>query len=251
MIIDVHVHLGWDYTFDEDFTREELLEKMHLYDVDVQIVQPGTCHTLAQVQAQHDAIARLCREYPGRFYGMANPSPHLSEGEYRAEIARCVGELGFVGIKLHPLAHGVSPASQAGRRAFAAAREHGVPLMVHTGAGTPFAGPVQLISLAQEYADVKIIMAHCGHIILSYESATVLALCPNVYGDTSWTPGYQLKHWCRDYGPRFMLGTDHADNAGTELAKIRTVGLTPEEQEGFLWRTAQEVFWLPIGPQAR
>ena len=41
-----------------------------------------------------------------------------------------------------------------------------------------------------------------------------------------------------------MLGTDHADNTGTELAKIRTVGLTQEEQAQFLGDTAMNVFGL-------
>ena len=88
-------------------------------------------------------------------------------------------------------------------------------------------------------------MAHCGQIIFANEAEAALVACPNVYGDTSWSPGFILKNWCRAYGPRFMLGSDHADNTGTELAKIRTVGLTTEEQEAFLGRTALSVFNLP------
>jgi predicted TIM-barrel fold metal-dependent hydrolase len=244
MIVDVHVHLGWDYTFDEDFSQAELIEKMNVYDVDVQIVQPGTCHTIEQARAQHNAIAELCQDFPGHFFGMANPSPHLPEQDYLEEIRRCIQDLSFIAIKLHPFASGVNPGSIAGRRSFEAARKFGVPLMVHTGAGFPFAGPVNLIPLAKEHADVKIVMAHCGQIIFSNEAAAVFDACPNVYGDTSWSAGFVLKQWCRTYGPRFMLGTDHADNTGTELAKIRTVGLTPEEQSQFLGDTAVKVFGL-------
>ena len=42
MIVDVHVHLGFDYTFDIDFTREELVNKIDEHNIDMQIVQPGT-----------------------------------------------------------------------------------------------------------------------------------------------------------------------------------------------------------------
>ena len=42
MIVDVHVHLGYDHTFDEDFTREEIVEKIDSHGIDVQILQPGT-----------------------------------------------------------------------------------------------------------------------------------------------------------------------------------------------------------------
>ena len=91
---------------------------------------------------------------------MANPSPHLRRQQYNDEVSCCVPELGFVAIKLNALAHGVNPDTESGRKAFNAARKHRIPLMVHTGSGVPFAGPVNLIGLAKEYADVKIVMAH-------------------------------------------------------------------------------------------
>ena len=68
MIVDVHVHLGFDYTFDEDFSRKEIIEKIEAYGVDVQIVQPGTCRDLETVIQQHNKIASLCKEYPKKFY---------------------------------------------------------------------------------------------------------------------------------------------------------------------------------------
>jgi len=244
MIIDVHAHLGWDYTFDEDFTLQELVDKMRDMEVDVQVVQPGSCHSIEAAREQHDGIADLCREYPGHFFGMANPSPHLDERVYHREIDRCVEELGFVAVKLHPMAFGVRPGSRSGRKAFEAARRHGIPLMVHTGSGVPFAGSVELLAPAEEYADVTLVMAHCGQIVLANEAAAVLRRCPNVYGDTSWSPGFLLREWTRAFGPRLMLGSDHADNTGTELAKIHTSGFTPQEQEAVLHQTALEVFNL-------
>ncbi|NLS78977.1 MAG: amidohydrolase family protein [Chloroflexi bacterium] len=244
MIVDVHVHLGYDHTFDESFEKQYLLGKMAECEGIIQIVQPGTCHNLADVRAQHDAIAALCREFPGRFFGMANPSPHLSDDDYRYEVRRCVRELGFVGIKLHPLAHGVQPGSRAARKVWEMANQLEVPLMVHTGGGVPFAAPVALIPMAREFAQVKVVMAHCGHIILAGEAGAAMDACPNIYGDTSWTPGHSLRGWCRAFGPRLMLGTDHADNLPVELAKIRSSGFTPAEQDGLLFKTALEVYRL-------
>jgi predicted TIM-barrel fold metal-dependent hydrolase len=244
VIIDTHVHLGYDYTFDEDFTKKELLQKMGEYQVNVQIVQPGTCHDLETVKRQHDDIAALCREHPGHFYGMANPSPHLETGRYYDEISRCIEDLGFIAVKLHPFAHGVNPNLKSGRMVFEAARKYSIPLMIHTGSGLPFAGPVNLVSLAKEYSDVTIVMAHCGQIILANEAAAAFESGSNVYGDTSWTPGFLIKNWSRVFGSRFMFGSDHADNTGTELAKIRTVGLTTEEQRAILETTARMVFNL-------
>jgi len=42
-----------------------------------------------------------------------------------------------------------------------------------------------------------------------------------------------------------MFGTDHADNCATELVKLRTAGLSDEELEWCLGRTAAEVYSLP------
>jgi predicted TIM-barrel fold metal-dependent hydrolase len=244
MIIDIHVHLGWDFTFDENFPKEALIEKMSTLNVDVQIVQPGTCHDLSTVKEQHNAIAELCNSFPSHFFGMANPSPHLSSEAYQDEISRCVEDLGFTSIKLHPMASGVNPNSKSGRKAFNAAQKYGIPVLVHTGPGFPFADPVNLVQLAKEFSEVKIIMAHCGGLVFAGNAARALASCPNIYGDTSWTPGYLIKDWIRDYGPRLMFASDHADNTETELAKIKTVGLTEEEQKSILETTALEVFPL-------
>lgn len=244
MIVDVHVHLGWDHTFDEDFSEELLLDKMRAHGIDVQIVQPGTCHDLSTVRKQHDAIAALCRSHPGRFKGMANPSPHLPEKEYAEEVKRCVRGLGFTSIKLHPMASGVNPDSRSGRKAFESARAHGVPLMVHTGSGFPFADPAGLLDIAREYSDVKIIMAHCGMLVFAANAEKVLASCPNVYGDTSWTPGFLIRSWVRKFGPRLMFASDHADNTAAEMAKIQTCGLGEPETASVMGETARGLFSL-------
>jgi len=48
-------------------------------------------------------------------------------------------------------------------------------------------------------------------------------------------------------GPeRVMYGGDLPYNVPIELLKPRTVGLSGEETEWFLWRTARNVFDLPV-----
>jgi len=90
-------------------------------------------------------------------------------------------------------------------------------------------------------------MTYCGMSIFANEAAMVFKRSPNVYGDTTWSWSSTLKKWCRKCSPRFMFGTDHANNTGTELSKIRRAGLTPEEQSAFLETTAIEVFGLALG----
>jgi predicted TIM-barrel fold metal-dependent hydrolase len=246
MVIDVHCHLGWDHTFDRDFTADALLRKHEECGVDISIVQPGTCHDLESVGGQHDAIAQLSAAHPGRFYGMANPSPHLPAHAYEAELTRCVRELEFIAVKLHPLAHGCSPGSRDGRKVFSLADRLEIPVMVHTGPGIPFANPANLIALAQAFPRLKIILAHSGFMITPGDAFTVLQLCPNVTADLSWTAGFLVQQWVKELGPRrFMLASDHADNCAAELAKLRGCGLSPEELDWILGGTASEVFGLP------
>lgn len=243
LIIDVHAHLGYDNTFDEEFTLKEQIEKNADNNIDISILQPGTCHALEDVQKQHDDIAAAMKANPGKFYGMANPYPYLSKKEYGDEIERCVEKLGFIGIKLHPLAHGISPTSKNALKAFEAASEFKIPLMVHTGAGVPFANPINMIPMAKRFPDVKIIIAHCGAILLAGETLLAMELCPNLYADTSWTPGFMIREWSHKVGAdRFMMGSDHADNCATEITKIRTCGLDFEQQQWVLGKSAADVF---------
>jgi len=247
IIVDVHAHLGWDYTFDEDFTEAMQDEKIQLNEVRATIIQPGVCHNLEIVREQHNAIADLMRRRPGEFFGMANPSPHLPADDYREEVRRCIQELRFVGIKLHPLAHGAKPNSRAGRRAFETADEFGVPLMVHTGAGIPFASPTALIPMAQAFPKLPIVMAHAGLMISAGEALTAMGLCENLYADSTWTSGFLLRQVVRDHGAhRLMMGSDHHDNCATEITKLRTADLSDDELEWVLGRSAISLYRLPI-----
>ncbi|MGI6611041.1 MAG: amidohydrolase family protein [Limnochordia bacterium] len=245
MIIDVHAHLGWDTVFEDDFTKDELLQSQETNGIDTTIVQPGICHDLRTVQKQHDAIAELACAFPGRFCGMANPNPHLPEKEYSAELRRCTTTLGFVGVKLHPHGHCLSPDSAAGRMVFGLAQELGIPVMIHTGAGIPWALPANILPVARQFPDVRIVMAHAGHMLMASEALTVATYCPNVYLETSWTGGFLVRHFAENLGAhRLLFGSDHADNAATELTKLRTARLSAEQLCWCLGKTAASIYRL-------
>jgi uncharacterized protein len=244
-IIDVHTHLGFDPVFDVDFTREELAEELTSKGVDALVTQPGTALDIDQARAQHDAIAAFATDFPGRVYGMANPSPHLATNTYRAELARCVRELGFVGVKINTFAHSVGVGLTSGRRVLDAARELGIPVMIHTGAGAPWALPTNLLPIAREYSDLKIVMAHSGAMAYASEALVVAQECPNVFLEVTWTPGYIVRGFVKSIGAaRVLFGTDHADNLETEMTKLRTAGLSESELEWCLGRTAEAVYGL-------
>jgi len=86
-------------------------------------------------------------QYPERFLGIASINPHLGDACLK-EIRRCVENLGFVGVKLHTIGHAVLPTSRDALRVFELANELGVPVLVHTGTGIPFAQPSLCLPIA-------------------------------------------------------------------------------------------------------
>jgi len=248
LIVDAHTHLGRDYAYEENFDSESLLGSMERNAIDISIVQPGTVFDLRSVVKQHNQIAALAKKKPGGIYGMANPNPHLRTDKYRRELERCVTKLGFVGVKLHPQAHAVNPASSTGRKVFETALDLEIPAMVHTGEGVSWALPSRLIPIAMEFTDLKVILAHCGGAMFASEAALAARLCPNVYLEPSWLPGPAIRGFCKNIGAnRVMFGSDMPENAEPELAKFRSIGLTDEELDWCLCKTATKVFEIAQG----
>src|SRR5258708_5313851 len=101
MIIDSHQHLGRSMFSGVVTTEGDLLQAIQRHGVDVALVMPQP--TLEDIRAVHDLIAEAVGRNPGRLFGMASINPWWGEADYRAEARRCVGDLGFVALKLHPL----------------------------------------------------------------------------------------------------------------------------------------------------
>ncbi len=246
MIIDAHVHLGRDVVYDHEFTEQDLLGAMDANGVDAGLVQPFVVPPLLEPQrAIHDRIRTLMQQHPGRFFGMASLNPHCGAEFYWSEMRRCVKELGFCGLKLHPVAHATNPTSRDGRMAFDVARELGVPLMVHTGNTQPFAVPTNLFYLAREYKDVPIVMAHAGGGLYS-EAILVARENDNIFFDTSWVPERVAMRMVNELGAaRLMLASDHPSNVPIELHKWRSLGLSAGDLEWVLGKTLAQVYGIP------
>jgi len=248
MIIDPHAHLGTDRVFDEVRDESDIIQKMDKHGVDITIVQPmfGAVY-LEDIKAIHDRIYAFSQNYPGRIYGLASMTPLIHESDYADEAKRCVDELGFVGIKLHPGAHSVSPTSKLGGMVFKVCSDLKVPLMVHTGAGVPAALPANVIGKCKEYKDVTCILAHSGMISFAGEAILAAKECPNVILETSWTAAHHIEHFVDHFGAdRVMFAGDEGTNLVVELAKFESLRLTHEEKEWCQWKTANKVFNLGL-----
>lgn len=242
-IVDSHVHLGVCRVFGRDQSSETVLESMDQFEIDVSIVQPYPGSP--DPAAVHDEIHELHIKTERRIYGLASFNPHRDETEYYEEIRRCVQELGFVGVKLHTFGHAVDPGSKDARTVFTTARELGIPVMVHTGPGLPFADPALLLGPAREFSDVQIVLAHAGHGIVSGNAVAVAQVCDNVVLETSWCrPGDIGGMIDKLGGSRVMFGTDSPNNVSTELAKYSSLDLDDRTRAEVLGGTARRVFGI-------
>jgi predicted TIM-barrel fold metal-dependent hydrolase len=242
-VIDTHAHLGECCVFGLIATEEDMIRRMDECGVDATIVQPypGAKDYLHR----HDEIAVLCQKHPGRFFGLASLSPHIGRDKYQREVERCIKDLKFVGVKLHTIGHAVNPLTEDGDLVFATAALFGVPAMVHTGAGIPFSLPALCIPAANKYPKLKIVLAHAGGGIVSAEAQVSASICPNLYLETSWCIGEDIRWMISTIGPdRVMMGADLPSNVPVEIAKYRALDLTPDVYDKVMGGNAIDVFNL-------
>ncbi len=246
MIIDAHAHLGQDTVFDEESTEEELLYWHDRCGVFGAVVQPFIPRPyIEDTRAIHDRIAVFCRSKPGQYFGMASISPHLRPAEYDEEARRCIKDLGFVALKITPIAHAVRPFSADGRHVFEVAAALGVPVMVHTGAGIPFADPAGLESVASAFNQVPIILAHAGGDLFFTQALSLARRFDHVYLEPSWLSILNVQRALKTVGAgKIMFSSDHAINIPVEFAKYTTLLAPGPELDLIFAGTAIDVFGL-------
>lgn len=245
MIVDAHAHLGRCRVFDQDLSAEVLLTAMDDHAVAAAIVQPFP--GAPDPRAIHDSIAELARQHPGRIFGLASLTPHHDTAAYRGEVRRCISELGFVGVKAHTIGHAVNPLTRDAELIFETAAELGVPVMVHTGPGIPFAEPGMWIPMARAFSNTTVVLAHAGAGIFTGPAIVAAEVCPNIVLETSWCNLQDIGRAVRAVGPdRVLFGSDLPSNLPVELAKYRAAGLSEEQLRGPLGETAMRVFKLRV-----
>ena len=244
-IVDAHSHLGECRVFDLDNSEQDLLGGMQRGNIDVSLVQPFPGPKSAKTT--HDRIAALAKEQSGRIFGIASINPHQDSQAYFDELSRCVKELGFVGVKLHTAGHAINPAGADATTVFDSARQLGIPVMVHTGSGIPFAAPSAVTRQLRAFPTVPVVLAHAGQGIFSGEATAVAQTFPQVSLEPSWCTFAAVRGMVGAVGAgRVMLGTDLPPNVPVMIETIRTLGLSDDDHAMVMGGTAKEFFKLDI-----
>lgn len=99
MIVDSLVFLG-ESLFGHAVSAADLLAWLDELEVDVAVVAPLRPPDYHLAPA-NERVAEAVRAHPGRLVGLGRVDPNLGDAA-AAEAERCVGELGLVGLFLHP-----------------------------------------------------------------------------------------------------------------------------------------------------
>ena len=136
----------------------------------------------------NEFIYECVERYPDRLFGWCCVVPY--EPGAPAELERCIRELGFRGLKLHPPIQGFAPNDPRIHPTIRKAIELDVPILIHTGpiyiqhAPLRYGDPVEFDDLALTFPEAKMVLAHCDPLGLQ---PVLAGKHPNVYTDTSFT----------------------------------------------------------------
>ena len=101
------------------------------------------------------------------------------------------------------------------------------------------------IPAANKYPKLKIVLAHAGGGIVSAEAQVAASVCGNLYLETSWCIGEDIRWMINTIGSdRVMMGADLPSNVPTEFAKYKALDLAPEVYDKVMGGTAINVFNL-------
>jgi predicted TIM-barrel fold metal-dependent hydrolase len=245
-VIDTHTHLGNSRVTFPAATEEQLLKCMNRYHVDAIFTFPLP-EPHPDSKTVHDRIYRFAKDNPGKIWGVADMNPSNDDDVYIAEVTRCVKELGFIAIKLHPYLEATKPLGAQAVKVYETARSLGVPVIVHTGNGVPLALPSLLIPIAKKYPDLPIVLAHAGCWTYFDEAVIAAQLCDNIFLEMSTTGVFHLAAGLRSVGAsKMMFGSDGCLNVGPELAKVEALDLSDDVAEQYLSKTAIDLYKIKL-----
>ncbi|MBK5291655.1 MAG: amidohydrolase family protein [Acidobacteriia bacterium] len=240
-IYDTHTHLGAARHSGRQFSLEQMLASMDRYGVDRSMLIPFP--VVEDYRQTHDAIAAAMRAFPDRFAGAACLNPFVPEQEYLDEIRRCSEDLGFRAIKLQPQYQALNPLSARSDFLWKAAVRHKMPVIVHTGAGAPFALPSLYIMPARRFPDLTIVLGHSGGGLYALEAIVAACVCPNIYLELSSLMPHHIREVLSHVpASRLMAGSDVPESLETELNKIFTLEIDDADRREILWNTPRRVF---------
>lgn len=237
MIVDAHLHvddvpaLGW-----------KLGAELCVRRLDEAGIDRGVVMTIVDVpEVNPDAlelVAEACARYPDRLWAFARIHPWY--GDRSMALLERAFELGFKGLKLHPVSTIAHPAGEETLALVRAAAAHGAPTLFHCG-DEPLATPLAIAAAAAACPEATIVLGHMGGYFHVEEAIDVAERHGNVVLETSAMPyPAKIREAVERIGAeRVIYGSDGpVCSPPLEVEKVRLAGLDPAAERLVLGESA-------------
>lgn len=240
---------------------KNLIEEMNKAGVEKSVVLGQDVHNarnpaFRNYTIPNDQLRKMLRNFEDRLIPFAGVDPNSGEIALR-ELRHALKDLEFKGLKIHSSVNEVYPDDPRVNLLCELCQEFEVPVMFHTGTTAlgscdiKYSKPEYLDDVANDFPDLKIILAHFGW--PWYEVAIAVALRhKNVFLDISgWKPRYLPETLIRYInGPlkeKVLFGTDYPMIRQTEwMQDFRSVSrkFKPQVVEKLLESNAKKLLKL-------
>lgn len=240
MIIDVNAQIGEPWGTLVSQTADELLARMDAAGVERAIVGPFPFGNF-----DNEYVARAVAAHSNRLSGVVMMSP-FSDETVAESLTKYVDDAGFVGVRLHPAAHGYKLSERlVVADILEGALERDVPIVAYSG-DELFATPFQLMIAAEQYPELTFVMLHSGFMNQTNDAVMVAERCSNVYLEHSSGISAGLVQSIDAVGAeRVLYGSDspYMDMA-VELYKIDISVAEESARKLILGENARQLFRL-------
>ena len=260
LAIDVHAHYG-DYKINPG---EAHAKRVEFYTGDARTVAKRAAEARTEwtvvspllglmpaghyyVVAGNDEATRTVRQVPGLLqWVVIDPTEPESFDQARVSLL----DPWCVGIKIHPELHQY-PILRHGRAIFEFAAEHKAVVLAHSG--DRFSMPGDYVEFANDFPDMRVIVAHLGHGCDGNPTHQVAAIQAsrhgNIFTDTSSANSIlpKLVEWAiGEVGPdRILYGTDTPLYAASmQRARIDLADITDAQKRKILRENAVKLLGL-------
>ncbi len=247
MIIDIHAHLGtsWLGWSPINIDAARLNDLYAEFGIDKACINSWLlCYDPVLGNTE---IAEAVSQFPDRFIGFGVISPRYGSGkDVQAEIDRCIQELGFKGLKLHPTLNEYYADSPVVYPVVEKAIHYDVPMLFHTWSDS-HSNPRNIDGLAKRYPGAKFILGHMGGDDW-LDAIYIAGAHENVYLDTTDSHGDLLvmKTAVEVAGAdKILFGTDApAINIPSEMAKVQHALISEDAKKKILGKNAARLLKL-------
>lgn len=234
-------------------TGEELVEDMAAGGVDRAVAFGFAFKDTALSRLQNDYSVCLAKANPGSIAALAVVDPESPGAIEEAERCLSIGAAGFG--EVFPAGHGFSLDGAGMMRLAGLAGEAGVPVLVHVNEqvghqypGKDSVGALEAYRLAVRCPRTTFIFAHLGGGLPLYAAMPEVGRLENAYYDTAAQPflyAPRVYRALRELGTldKIALGSDYPLlSCARYLRDISGSGISSDEADNILWKTASRVF---------